>query len=268
MSDGKRVFDKRSFKAVLNIPVTESGSSILKSLASHRLLQKSPLAQAANVFDLPIRFVTSDGQRLIGFEAEGLIEICKLLLKARELGLLRSTAELRYARAAESLLVSLANVGLAALIDEATGYQATRKRDALQALLDRYLKKELAAWAKRFPDEYYEQLFRLRRWKWQGRSVNPPQIVSKYTKNIVYERLAPGILKELESRNPMQECGERKAKHHQWLTDDVGHPALAQHLHAVVAIMRISADWHKFVINLQDAFPKKGDQLDLKLDDN
>jgi len=39
-----------------------------------------------------------------------------------------------------------------ALVDEATGYQEIRDRLALQAILDRFLRKELAAWAKRFPD--------------------------------------------------------------------------------------------------------------------
>jgi hypothetical protein len=37
---------------------------------------------------------------------------------------------------------------------------------------------------------------------------------------------------ELEARNPKDERGHRKNKHHQWLTEDVGHPALAQHLYA------------------------------------
>lgn len=83
----------------------------------------------------------------------------------------------------------------------------------------------------------------------------------------MYERLAPGIVEELERRNPLNDTGERKNRHHQWLTDDIGHPALAQHLHAVIALMRISTSWRKFLINLHEAFPVKGDQLDLRLDD-
>src|SRR5206468_6981574 len=99
-------------------------------------------------------------------------------------------------------------------------YQEFRDRHALQALLDRYLRKELAAWAQRFPDEFYQNIFRLRNWEWKGMSVNRPWIVGKLTKDIVYARLAPGIIKELEQRNPMDEKGHRKARHHQWLTED------------------------------------------------
>jgi hypothetical protein len=65
--------------------------------------------------------------------------------------------------------------------------------------------------------------------QWQGMSVNRPQIVGKYTNDIVYERLAPGILEELQERNPKDTRGERPVKHHQWLTEDIGHPALERY---------------------------------------
>ncbi len=268
LNDGRRVFERSCFEEVLSIPSSVSGTTILKKIAKHPLLRENPLSEASTAFERSIRFKTEQGEMRIGFEAEVLIDICKFLLKAREIAAIRTTAEHRYAQAAESLLVSLANVGLAAVIDEATGFQESRARDALQALLAKYLNKELAAWAKRFPDEFYQQLFRLKKWPWRGRSVNPPQVVGKYTRDIVYERLPPGIIEELERRNPVLESGLRLSKHHQWLTDDIGHPALAQHLHAVIALMRISTTWYKFKANLSGcAFPKSGDQGYLALED-
>ena len=98
-------------------------------------------------------------------------------------------------------------------------------------------------------------------------SINRPQVVGTYTRDIVYSRLAPGIVEELERRNPRDEHGERKGKHHQLLTDDIGHPALAQHLYAVLALMRIAPNWRTFKSILQSAFPLKGDQLELGIDD-
>jgi hypothetical protein len=53
------------------------------------------------------------------------------------------------------LLAVFSDLALLALVDEATGFQATRDREALQEMLDRFLRHELAAWAKRFPDEFY-----------------------------------------------------------------------------------------------------------------
>ena len=98
-------------------------------------------------------------------------------------------------------------------------------------------------------------------------SVARPGVVGKYTNDIVYERLAPGILDELRDLYPRQDEGGRQRKHHQFLTEDIGHPALAQHLHAVIGLMRASATWEQFKTMLDRAFPKKGTQLDLLLDD-
>ena len=45
----------------------------------------------------------------------------------------------------------------------------------------------------------------------------------------------------------------------------VGHPALAQHLHAIITLMRISTTWDQFKLFLDQAHPKRGDTLMLPL---
>jgi len=95
--------------------------------------------------------------------------------------------------------------------------------------------------------------------------VNRPQVVAHYTKDLVYARLAPGILKELETRNPKNDKGNRKAKHHQFLTEDVGHPALAQHLYAIIGLMRVADSWEQLIHMVDRAYPKRGDTLQLPL---
>lgn len=202
----------------------------------------------------------------IGFEATFLPKVCDVWLKAREAGALTKIQK-PVAERAEILMRGLAHVGIIALIDNVTGYDAVRDHLALQKILDAYLRKELAAWAKRFPDEFYQQMFRLRGWQWQGMKVNRPSVVGKFTNDLVYERLAPGILQQLQERNPKDDRGQRKARHHQWFTEDVGHPALAQHLHAVIGFMRASPGWNQFYRLMQRAFPKKGDTIELPLGD-
>jgi hypothetical protein len=204
----------------------------------------------------PIQFKTVQGRRAWGYRAELLPQVCEVYLKARDEGKLSKDQE-RFARACDALVRGLANVGIVALVDEASGYQDVRDRLALQAILDRFLQKELAAWAKRFPDEFYQEMFRLRGWAWKDVSSKRPVAVGKYTNDLVYDRLAPGLLAELENRNPRDEKGHRRAKHHQRLTEDVGHPALAQHLYAVIGFMRASESWQGFYNLLQRAYPKK-----------
>jgi hypothetical protein len=178
-----------------------------------------------------------------------------------------SHTQVRIAEQCKVLYRGFTVLGITALVDEATGYQEVRDKRALQAILDAFLGKELAAWAKRFPDEFYQEMFRLKNWQWRGMKVNRPSVVGKYTKDLVYERLAPELLTELEKRNPRDEKGNRKAKHHQWLTEDVGHPALAQHLYATIGFMRASSTWEQFYRMMQRAFPKKDTTMLLPMGD-
>lgn len=202
----------------------------------------------------------------MGYRAELLPAVCKVFMDARAADKLRDN-QLHIAKQCEVLVHGFARLGITGLIDEATGYQEVRDRLALQKILDAYIAKELAAWAKRFPDEFYQQLFRLRGWEWKGMSVNRPSYVGKLTNDLVYQRLAPNILAELQKKNPKNESGSRASRHHQWLTADVGHPALAQHLHAIIALMRASPDWATFYKMMDRALQKKTGQLPLLLDD-
>ena len=114
-----------------------------------------------------IEFRTKNGGRAFGYADELLPEVCDVLIRADRAGVLTHNQK-HIADRAHIIMKGLARLGIAGLIDEATGYQEVRDKQALQALLDAYLRKELAAWAKRFPDEFYEHIFRLRGWQWRG----------------------------------------------------------------------------------------------------
>ena len=217
----------------------------------------------------PLFFRTRLGKRAVGYNAQLLPQVAEVYLRFRDACLESGRPVPRQYKhivtACNVLIRGLAAVGIVALVDEATGYQEVRDRQALQAILDKYLRKEFAAWAKRFPDNFYREIFRLKGWTWRGMKVNRPQVVARYTNDIVYARLAPGILKELEVRNPKDERGYRKTKHHQWLTDDIGNPALSQHLYAVIGIMRGFDDWDHFKHFLDRAYPPRTDSAQLSL---
>jgi hypothetical protein len=199
-----------------------------------------------------------------GLEATILPDVCDVWIRAKEASALPKFQE-KIAENAYVLMRGFANVGIIALVDEATNFQEIRPRWALQMILDRYLLNDELKWAKRFPDEFYEKMFELKRWQWKGMEVNRPSVVGKYTNDIVYERLAPGVLDELRKRNPPNEKGNRKGKHHQWLTEEVGHPALQRHLYMVIALMRSASNWGSFYRSLQRALPKLNEQIPLAL---
>lgn len=276
LPDGRRVLSQRGVMAALGRK--HGGSDFRASKTADDNGGKMPIYLAANslkpfisnslaeVVSNPVKYASKHGGGpAFGVEASMLPQICDVWLKAREASAL-TKSQLAIAYRAEILMRGLAHVGIVALVDEATGYQEVRDKLALQAILDKFLKKEFAAWAKRFPDEFYQQMFRLKGWGFNPVSVARPGVVGRYTTDIVYERLAPGIVEELEKNNPKNERGNRRARHHQWLSDDVGHPALAQHLHAVVGLMRACSDWEQFKDLLDRAFPRKGHTIPMLLE--
>lgn len=215
----------------------------------------------------PIFYRTRKGGKGVGYNALAIKKVAEVYLQFRDVSL-RTTGKVpeRYERmiaASDALIRGLAEIGIVALVDEATGFQEVRQKHALQEILDAFLLKELAAWAKRFPDDFYKEIYRLRGWEWRGRKFNPPQAVAGYTTDFVYERLAPGIREELERRMPKADDGKKKGRLHQLLTEDIGHPALAQHLHAVITLMKASKNWNQFKLMLDTALPKRGTTLQL-----
>jgi hypothetical protein len=156
---------------------------------------------------------------------------------------------------------ALSRVGVIALVDEATGYQAVRDREELHRILAAYIHDELLPWTKRFPDEFYRELFRLRGWPYNPPSLKRPQLVGKLTNELVYNELPEGVLDDLRKKNPVvARDGRRRYKHHQFLTVDVGNPHLEKQVTAVMTLMRVSPTWSRFKKLFARAFPPKVNQ--------
>ncbi|MCK1526463.1 P63C domain-containing protein [Bradyrhizobium sp. 182] len=198
-----------------------------------------------------------------------LVAVCDTWLRAREAGALQKQ-QLAKAQKAEILTRALAHTAVVALIDEATGYEKVRPQNALQEYLAIIVRKELAAWVKKFPDDFYENIYKLKGWKWPGMSKNRYSVVGHYTNNL-FERLAPGLLRELRVKTPNNEKGHRPNKMHQWLTEDVGDPMLAQHLHSLMMFQRLAIangfGWQRFLHMVDQVLPRRGDTLQLPFEE-
>lgn len=181
-----------------------------------------------------------------GYDATILIDICDSILTAKNAGDL-TEKQLPYAEHAENIIRAVAKVGIIALVDEATGYQYDRERNALQSILKAYISEELLPWQKKFPDLFYKEIFRLKKWDFTVNGIqNRPSVIGTWTNNLIYKRLPKGVLKELKKNTPINEKGKRKHRYHQLLTDDIGNPHLQQQLTSVITIMRLSKDWPDF----------------------
>lgn len=269
LSDGTRLLTQAGFLGALGRSTKPKGRSqqvtdgLPPFLATKSL--KPLITQEIAEATVPVTFVTPSGGKALGYKAELLPKVCDLFLQARADGLL-TTQQLPLADQSEMLVRALARVGIVALVDEATGFQTERDRDELHRLLSVYLVEERLAWAKRFPDEFYKQVYRLKGWKWPVGKAKTP-LLGHITNDIVYERLPEGVLPKLRELNPTQEDSKRrKFKHHQFLSQEVGQPDLRDHILQILPIMRISKDWPTFKRHLDVAFPKVGDQMEIALE--
>lgn len=190
--------------------------------------------------------------------------VCEVYLKARDEGTLSKNQQ-HVAKQADLLIRGLAHVGIIALVDEATGYQDIRPRDALARILEAFIAKELQPYVQTFPEDYYRYTFRLRGLNYPNDSVKRPQYFGILTNDVIYKRLAPGVLKELKIVTLRNENGRAKHKYFQRLTSTIGYPKLRELLGAVVAIMKLSRDWYDFMDKLDQQYPRYGDTIPLPL---
>ncbi len=76
------------------------------------------------------------------------------------------------------------------------------------------------------------------------------------TKDIVYKRLAPGVLEELKRVQRRGSTGKPKDRLFQRLTTNAGYPKLREHLGSVVTLIKISTDWDAFKAHLNRIHPR------------
>lgn len=258
LEDGVRVLTQGDFQESLGrhrkasvrteegeeqVPPILQGKGI-KPFLTNDLLEKSA----------PIKFRTPEGMIASGYRAEILPAVCEVFLKARDAKILQKQQE-HIAMRAEILIRGLATVGIIALVDEATGYQEARARDALAKILEAFIAKELQPYIRTFEADYYKAICRLRGWEYKT-SSRRPRALAGITNDIVYSRLAPGVLEKLQEKNPVVKTGSRRgSKHFQWLTDNKGHPDLRAHLQRLTGWMEMSETWDQFYRVLNEKKP-------------
>ena len=215
--------------------IEKTGAPQLATLLRSATLAPHVTAETLARASSPILFTPLHGGRTAyGYPAKLLTDICGVVLAARAAGNLQRQ-QLHIAERCEMLILGLAQVGIIALIDEATGYQRIREERALATILEKFIDRELQSWTRTFPFTFYEQIFRLKGWG-SATGVSRPKVIGHYTNDFVYERIAPGVLEQLRERNPLLPQGWRKNRHHQWFTPEFGNPRLKEHLEGVTAL--------------------------------
>jgi hypothetical protein len=249
LSDGRRVLTQREVVKLLTRG-RESG-------ALNRYLDRLSGADPELLARQTIHFkIPGMGGTAIGYEATLLIEICDLYLQARDRGELRR-GQGALAEMAEIIVRATAKVGIIALVDEATGYQRIRAKQALQLKLQAFIAEDMAEWAQMFPPEFWVQLARL-----EGIQYSPqhrPLRWGRYVMMFVYDAVDPDVGRELRRINPGPHF---KKNHHQWLREH-GREQVNNQVQQVIAIMKLCQDMDDFKRKFAKVFQKTPLQLEM-----
>lgn len=190
-----------------------------------------------------------DGRKLLGYEACILPEACKIYVQAENDSVLMKQ-QISIAQVCKSMLYALATVGITALVDECTGFQEVRDRNELQIILENYISEELRSWTKKFPNEFFKQIYRIYGWEYP-KIGNHPQCIGTFINKYIYGKLPEGVLQELKNKNPCNVNKIRKYKHHQFLTDDIGDDNLKKQIVQVITVMKLSNNTEEFKVMIE-----------------
>jgi hypothetical protein len=158
----------------------------------------------------------------------------------------------------ERIVRSFAKIGIIALVDEVTGYQEVREKDALKHFLEKFLLEEKTKWVRTFPDDFFDSIFKMKGLSWkQANKGQKPQWMGHHINDLVYSRLGPEVLFSLRKLNPKNSKGHRTAKHPQYMSEDFGRPKLKEHLNILIAFAKASGyNWNNFKRMVERALPQ------------
>jgi hypothetical protein len=259
LSNEKRVFFQREVVGALT---GNKKGGLGRYLNAKNLDQYLPEKYKIDNLDEAVIKFMSNGKEAHGYEAEDLIDICQMYIQARNDGMLHDSQK-HLAIQADVIVNAFAKTGVIAVIDEATGYQKYRNKDALRVLVEAYVIQEAKKWVKEFPDEFFIELDRI----YNNPTTKPqsrPKYYGKFINKYIYQPIENGIiLDELRNLNPVDRNGARRNRFHQFLTEELGIKTLRNRIAKVTALLQISANKRRFESNYQRMESKQNSLFDI-----
>jgi hypothetical protein len=258
LSDGRRVLSRTSALAALagaeDVNLGGDLQRYVKPAEKHLRL-----ALADELIEFRLDNVSN--KKVFGITADCFLEICRAFVRAQDAGDLATERQQQIAKNATAFLAACANVGLIALIDEATGYQYMRAEDALRVKLRAYLEEEMRPWEKTFPDELWIEFGRLTGWK--GSVQQRPKYWGKLVNELVYQYLDADVFDWLKTNAPAPRHGQN---YHQWLSAQYGLKKLTEHIWMLVGLASACNNMEELRMRMAAKYGKQPFQLMMFID--
>jgi len=201
----------------------------------------------------PVPFI-SPGGPATGYAAEDIVKILRAYQRAFLNGTLHSQQR-PIAMAAMSAIEAFAEVGLRALIDDATGFTKERASDDLTTYFQRVFAERMRAWSVCFDSEWDRLLCKLYGYDYEGR---PPRFAAGINHMVYRITFGEEVASELGIRNP----SPSHRSNHQHLTDE-GRNALSNTISTVKGLIRVSRGPQDFMAKVGVVFKNAPLQLEL-----
>lgn len=225
-----------------------------KTIAPHIGRELAEKLENPLVFQAPTLGANQPPTKTYGYDITILIDLCKAVLAAEELGqLLKRQSHI--AKQAHVIINASAKAGIQGLVYKLAGYDASR--EAVVSAFKMFIREEAREYEKEFPDQLYRQWYRL--YELPQPTKGRPWNFKHLTLDQVYKPLAKSNGKVLMLAKTAKASGEdRRKKLHQFLSD-IGVKALRQHLGELIGIAKLSASRIEYEKNVKSIF---GDQAE------
>lgn len=155
LADKRRVITQRGVVLALTTG-PDGGGRKSGNLAPY--LERIPEKYSAARVGAEIAFLAPSGNVAHGITAEQFYEILVAYSEAADLGEISHPGQLRIAANCNRLVRACGKVGIVALVDEASGYQAERETGELQGLVAKYLRETPGDWTMLWDREVVQRL--------------------------------------------------------------------------------------------------------------
>jgi hypothetical protein len=258
----KRVIHKRGMAKALGMK--SGGGNVFMRAMSRKGLGSEIGDDLRSKLDNPIIFKTLTSDLGHGYDATILIDICQAIIDAAKGDKLGAGQE-SLATQAEIIIRASAKLGIVALVDDATGFIADKRREQYKEMFREFVREEIKLYDEpQFPDQLFDVMYKIYGLPRRSEGANHPRFFAKFIRKYIYEPLADSngaILEMLDEKNPVVYVnGGRRYKMYNFLSDVVGMPTLKAHLWQVIGIGNSVRNKFQFERAFLQAFPASGYQ--------